>query len=44
MAITLIQDPTSVSPSRLHTPAYNDQWFTATSNQTSSANFQFYVS
>lgn len=43
MAITLIQDPTSVSPSRLHTPAYNDQWFTATSNQTSSANFQFYV-
>jgi len=43
MAITLIQDPTSVSPSRLHCPAYNDQWFTATSNQTAQPNFQFYI-
>lgn len=43
MAITLIQDPTSTSPSRLHCPAYNDQWFTATSNQTAQPNFQFYV-
>lgn len=43
MAITLIQEPTSTSPSRLHTPAYNDQWFTATSSQTAQPNFQFYV-
>lgn len=43
MAITLIQNPTSVSPSRLHCPAYNDQWFTATSNQTAQPNFQFYI-
>lgn len=43
MAITLIQDPISVSPSRLHCPAYNDQWFTATSNQTAQPNFQFYI-
>jgi hypothetical protein len=37
MAITLIQTPNT------NTPAFNDQWFTATSNQTAQPNFQFYV-
>lgn len=37
MAITLITTPAT------HTPAYNDQWFTATSTQTAQPNFQFYV-
>lgn len=37
MAITLIQTPAT------HTPCFNDQWFTATSNQTAQPNFQFYV-
>lgn len=37
MAITLITTPAT------HTPAFNDQWFTATSTQTAQPNFQFYV-
>lgn len=37
MAITTILSPST------HTPCYNDQWFTATSDKTAQANFQFYV-
>lgn len=37
MAITLLSSPAT------HTPAFNDQWFTATSNQTAQPNFQFYI-
>ena len=39
MAITIIQSITASS----HVPAFNDQWFTATSSQTAQPNFQFYV-
>lgn len=43
MAITLTQTPLTTSPSLLNCPAYNDQWFCATSTQTAQPNFQFYV-
>jgi hypothetical protein len=40
MAITVVQNITA----NTHVPAYNDQWFTATSSETAQPNFQFYVS
>lgn len=37
MAVTVTRKPFSIAP------AYNDAWFTATSNQTAQVNFKYYV-